>query len=308
METEQKLVKSQPYFTIVVPSYNREKFIARTLQSIQKQSFDDFEVIVVDDCSKDNTVRIIQVFLKDKRFRLIRNPENYERAKSRNIGMRIAQGKFLTLLDSDDLMYPDNLKDAYHFTQDHPECLFFRNFFEMVDESGNVLKKFSTVVHGDDRKKLAKENFISCIGVFTAREIYQNYFFDEDPGIVVSEDWEYWLRVRASYELGTIKKINSAFTEHPNRSMAMFDPLEIEKRKLLVIKKVMKNPATRKIYGKYEAKMKVAAYLFVAVQANIAGFPQIAWKYLQKASKISIWEMMQVRTAIILKNILKSLV
>lgn len=305
MDFEKKYSIAEPYFSIIVPSYNREKFIARTLQSVQDQIFQDFEVIVVDDCSTDNTVEVVQPFLKDKRFKLIQNTENLERSKSRNIGMRNARGKFLTLLDSDDLMYPNCLEDAYKFTIDEPKYLFFRNYFEMVNEEGQSLKKFDKTIKGNEIAKLAKENYISCIGVFTHRDIYKNMFFDEDPRIIVSEDWEYWLRVRANYKLGTIKKLNSAFTEHPNRSIAKFDPIELENRKMIIIEKVLSHEATRKVYAPYEKDMKVAAYLFVAIHANIAGFPKIALAYLKKASQISIFKSIQFRSLVVLKNALK---
>lgn len=307
MELQNRNGGTEPFFSVVVPTYNREKFIERTLRSIQNQTFSDFEVIIVDDCSQDNTIDVIAPFLKDQRFQLIQNPENYERAKSRNRGMNLAKGNFLTLLDSDDLMYENCLLDAHQFATVNREFKFFRNYFEMVDEMGTVLKKFAQSVTENQIAKLAKENFISCIGVFTHREIYKNIFFDEDRRIIVSEDWEYWLRVRAAYKLGTIKKINCAFTQHPNRSMATFDAESIEKRKMLVIAKTLESEETRKVYGRYKKDMHVAALIFVAIQANIAGDPKTAIKYLRRACKISWVKCAQLRFFIALKNALQQL-
>lgn len=306
MQNSSLKADAKPFFTVVVPSYNREDFIGRTLKSIQNQVFSDFEVIVVDDCSTDHTVKKVEPFLNDHRFRLIRNPENFERAKSRNIGMMKAKGKFLTLLDSDDLMYPNCLQDAYGYSNANPEKMFFRNLYEMVDEKGKMLKKFDTVPD-NDIKALAMGNFISCIGVFTHEKLYRNILFDEDRRITVSEDWEYWLRLRSIHPLGTIKKINSAFTEHPRRSISKFDPEEIERRKMLIIDKTLRNEDTAKIYGKYSEEMKLSAFVFIAVQANIAHKPKIALKYLKKAFFTSPLKFIHLRTMIAFKNVFASL-
>ena len=302
MEDEPFYHVDAPYFSVVVPTYNRERFISKTLRSIADQVFQDFEVIVVDDCSTDNTVAEVQPFLKDNRFQLLLNSTNSERAVSRNRGMMAAKGKFLTLLDSDDLMYPYCLQDAYDFSKGHPEYKFFRNYYDIKDREGKLLRVQKKVA-ADYLKLIAKENFLSCIGVFMEREIYARFFFDEDRRIIRSEDWELWLRIMADYKLHTIPKVNSTYTYHSGRSMEKVEPREIEQRKMLVINKTLRNS---KVYQAHELDMKVSAMIFVAVQSNEAKMPKSAFAYLAKASRISFIKSMQFRFFVALKNALQN--
>lgn len=101
-----------PFFSVIIPLFNSEMTIAKTLQSVFQQSFDDFEVIIVDDGSTDKGVIQIQPFLSDKRFCLIKQ-ENEGVSAARNKGAAKAQGEFLAFLDSDDLLTPDWLSDFH---------------------------------------------------------------------------------------------------------------------------------------------------------------------------------------------------
>ena len=91
---------SQPFFSVVIPTYNREKLIGKTLTTVLQQTCQDFEIIIVDNCSTDDTVKVLQPFLADTRIRLHLQEKNYERSRSRNKGMELATGKFLTLKSS----------------------------------------------------------------------------------------------------------------------------------------------------------------------------------------------------------------
>ena len=103
------------FFSIVIPTYNRASLIFETLDSVLSQSYTNYEVIIVDNCSTDNTEELLQPLMLSGKIRYIRNAENKERSYSRNVGLENAKGDFLTLLDSDDFMYPDCLADAQKF-------------------------------------------------------------------------------------------------------------------------------------------------------------------------------------------------
>ncbi len=100
---------SDPYFSIIIPMYNRERFIARAIDSCLKQGFKDFEVIVVDDGSTDRSVKIVED-IKDPRIRLIRHKTNQERLITRNTGARVSKGQWLVWFDSDDELVPEALE------------------------------------------------------------------------------------------------------------------------------------------------------------------------------------------------------
>jgi glycosyltransferase involved in cell wall biosynthesis len=97
-----------PYFSIIIPMYNRERFIARTINCCLKQDFDDFEIIVVDDGSTDRSVSVVEE-IKDPRIKLIRHETNQERLIARNTGARASKGQWLIWFDSDDELVSDAL-------------------------------------------------------------------------------------------------------------------------------------------------------------------------------------------------------
>src|SRR5207253_10171501 len=204
-----------PSFSVVIPTYNRATFIKATLQSVLSQTYPHFETIVIDNCSTDNTEEVLEPFIRAGQIRFIKHEQNFERARSRNTGMCAASGDFVTLLDSDDFMYPNNLADAADYARAHPEIKCFHNLFEYVDSQGHVLRRMPMPSLKNQLKAIANGNFMSCIGDFIHREIYQRYRFDTTAELTGGEDWEFWLRVLADYKVGRIEKINSGILQHP---------------------------------------------------------------------------------------------
>lgn len=110
--------------SIIMPSYNTDSFIEESIQSVLAQSYKDWELIIVDDCSPDNTDDVVKPYLSDERIRYLKNEKNSGAAMSRNRALREAKGKWIAFLDSDDLWMPEKLqkqvrfmeKNGYHFS------------------------------------------------------------------------------------------------------------------------------------------------------------------------------------------------
>lgn len=270
-------------FSVVVPTYNRANLILKTLNSVFEQSFNNYEIIIVDNGSTDNTLELLAPLELENKVKIIRNPINEERSVSRNLGMSAAKGRFLTLLDSDDLMYKDNLKDAYEFIQSNPEIDFFHNLYHLVDTSGNVIYKYTFPTNTTPIKSIANGNFLSCIGVFMAKSIYTNYKFETNPIIIGSEDWELWIRILAKHPLGRINKINSAIVHHPGRSITSYSLESIINRKKFIINQIKSNQDLHKVYHAYLININSWAHLFAASMANSGGMYKEARKYLKIA-------------------------
>ena len=122
--------------SIIVPVYNAERFLYATIESILNQSYSNWELIIVDDCSTDNSRTIINDFLKkDKRIKYFRNSENSKTAITRNNGIKFANGTFLCFLDADDLWDKDKLKKQVDFMLLN-DCAFSFTGYEFADENG----------------------------------------------------------------------------------------------------------------------------------------------------------------------------
>src|SRR5436853_837478 len=174
-------MSQSPFFSIIIPTYNRAALIEATLQSVLEQTYPHYEIIVVDNCSTDNTEELLQPFIRAQQIQFIKHEENYERARSRNTGMSAARGDFVTFLDSDDFMYRTNLADAAEYALAHPECKCFHNLFELVDAERNVIYRYKFPSLKNQTKAITRGNFMSCIGDFIHREIYTQYRFDTRP-------------------------------------------------------------------------------------------------------------------------------
>jgi glycosyltransferase involved in cell wall biosynthesis len=252
------------FFSIVIPTYNRGPFILNTLNSVFQQTFDSYEIIVVDNASTDNTQELLKPLVAEGRIKSIVHDKNYERAKSRNTGQENASGRYLTFLDSDDFMYPGNLMDAFEFVKAKPECKIFHNLYELVDDNQKTIYRFKFRPLINPRRQICEGNFLSCIGVFIHKEIYRSLFWDETPELVGSEDYEFWIRIIARYpNVGRINKVNSGILHHDGRTMNNIQLQSTKNRFDFIIKKVETTPELNAVYHPYINKLKAFRWLFL---------------------------------------------
>lgn len=148
-----------PIFSVIIPTYNSEKFIENTIQSVLDQTFKDFELIIVDDGSKDNTRQIISEFKKkDPRIKTIITPNSGGPATPTNIGINVAQGKYLVFLDHDDSWKKDKLELLYKIYTNNDDIGFILSDVEIYDENENKYTITKAPTHND---KLSNENLLA---------------------------------------------------------------------------------------------------------------------------------------------------
>ena len=133
--------------SIIMPSYNTAEYIAESIQSVLSQSYIDWELIVVDDCSTDNTDEVVKPYLSDERIIYLKNEMNSGAAVSRNRALREAKGKWIAFLDYDDLWTPDKLSKQINFMEEHGYSFTYTNYAEIDTDS----KKNGVTVTGPKR-------------------------------------------------------------------------------------------------------------------------------------------------------------
>ena len=124
--------------SIIMPSYNTANYIGESINSVINQTYKNWELIIVDDCSTDNTDEIVNKFLKDERIKYLKNEKNSGAAISRNKALREAKGRWIAFLDSDDLWVPEKLEKQINFMEKNSHS-FSYTFYEEIDEIGNNL-------------------------------------------------------------------------------------------------------------------------------------------------------------------------
>lgn len=121
--------------SIIMPSYNTTKFISETIESVLAQTYPNLELLIVDDCSTDNTDDVVRQYLSDERIHYIKNDANSGAALSRNRALREAKGKWIAFLDSDDLWLPEKLEKQISFMEKNNYCFSYTNYIEIDEES-----------------------------------------------------------------------------------------------------------------------------------------------------------------------------
>lgn len=129
--------------SVIMPSYNTAKYIGETIKSVQAQTYENWELIIVDDCSTDNTDTAVEPFLSDERIRYLKNSRNSGAAVSRNYALREAKGKWIAFLDSDDLWLPDKLEKQINFMLENGYHFSYTNYVE-IDENSIPNGKYVT--------------------------------------------------------------------------------------------------------------------------------------------------------------------
>ena len=177
--------------SIITPSYNTAKFIRKTIESVQAQTYQNWEMIIVDDCSSDNTDDVVAGYLYDKRIKDIKNKKNFGAAVSRNRALREAQGKWIAFLDSDDLWSPEKLEKQIDFMQKNGYH-FSYSCYEEMNEDG-----YKTGVKVTGPKKITKTGMFNycwpgCLTVMYDRNVVGDIQIKD---IKKNNDYAIWLKV-----------------------------------------------------------------------------------------------------------------
>lgn len=177
--------------SIIMPSYNTARFIKETVESVLAQTYTNWELIIVDDCSTDNTDDVIQGFLYDKRIKYIKNEKNSGAAVSRNRALREAEGRWIAFLDSDDLWEADKLKKQVAFMEDNGYRFSYTNYVE-IDEESNPNGKYVT-----GPKKITKHGMYNYCwpGCLTVMYDAEAVGLIQIADIKKNNDYAMWLKV-----------------------------------------------------------------------------------------------------------------
>ena len=160
-----------PLVSIITPSWNVERLIGETIASVQAQTFSDWELLIADDCSTDNTAAVIQSFAaKDPRVKLIRQPRNGGPALARQAAIEQAQGRFVAFLDSDDLWLPAKLERQIAFAREHRAALSYTGF-RRINEDGSITGRLFTVPPSLTYGQLLKNTSIATLTAMIDRDI-----------------------------------------------------------------------------------------------------------------------------------------
>jgi glycosyltransferase involved in cell wall biosynthesis len=266
-------------FSIIIPTYNRGHVIASTIKSALNQDYKNFEIIVVDDGSSDGTEKIVNSI--NHPSLTYYKKDNAERGAARNFGIDKAKGDYLTFLDSDDILYPDFLKNAQELIlKYHPP--FFHLAYEIKNEHNKVIHKMN-YIRSDSIDFIKRGNYLSCIGVFMRKDIAHDFRFNEDVRLSGSEDWELWIRLIAHFGIKTDTRISASLIQHDERSVNKSDEARLLDRKNLSLDYAFRDKVVREKFGPSLRKIESHMLSYIAIHLAISGNKSRALFYITKA-------------------------
>lgn len=232
-----------PFFSIVIPTFNRAALVERAVKSVLAQSFNDFEVIVVDDGSTDDTKNTLQKFSSDSRFKYIFQ-ENQKESAARNNGVSVASGDYVCFLDSDDVYYPNHLevlKQAIEENQHAPA--FYHTFSDIINERGEVRKKQERYVEAENAIYKVYVNKALPDNVCLPKSIAKNYRFRED--IYNDEDAELFYRIAADFPVISIPVYTVLYYEHGGNTVNHLPSANHYYNRILSLRAYLNNPTVK---------------------------------------------------------------
>lgn len=271
-----------PTFSIIIPTYNRADRIAETIQSVLHQTYDNFELIIVDDGSTDTTQEIVSS-IADARIRYFKK-ENEERAIARNFGIIKSIGEYITFLDSDDMLYPYYFEESLKVikSNNNPEWLHLA--YEIKDEKGKVLRR-ENKRKGDINKSLITGNHLSCIGVFVRNDIIQKHRFNEDPDIIGSEDYLLWMKLASNYSLRYSNRISAYMIQHTERSVDNFNAETLLKRVNKSIDYIIQDHEFQNIFMKSRNRFIANRFFYLALHLLLIKEHKLAMQWFWNGIK-----------------------
>ncbi|GGF68924.1 glycosyltransferase family 2 protein [Wenyingzhuangia marina] len=190
---------TQPLVSIITPCYNSESFIKNTIESVLHQSYKNWEMLITDDGSTDNSVKIIETFIaEDPRIKLFKI-SNAGAAVARNTSIKNAQGTFIAFLDSDDIWLTKKLEKQINFMLINDYSLSFTSY-QRMNEEGTLINEVVKAHHKLNYKNMLSSNKIGCLtAVYNQEKIGKFYM----PLIRKRQDYAFWLSI--------LKKVDFAY-------------------------------------------------------------------------------------------------
>lgn len=182
--------------SIITPVYNAEPFLTETIQCVLDQTYPDWELILIDDASQDQSVSVIESY-RDPRIHLLSLPTNSGAAVARNKGLAYANGQYIAFLDSDDRWTSDKLAKQIAFMQEHGFAFTYTDF-SLMDESGRMIKPAVHIPYSLDYYALLKNTAIACSTVMIDREIVGDFRM---PLVRKGQDTATWLKLMREQNL-----------------------------------------------------------------------------------------------------------
>jgi glycosyltransferase involved in cell wall biosynthesis len=270
---------TNPRVSIVVPAFNREKYLSETIQSVLKQNYSPIELIVLDDGSTDNTVEL----LKSYGNKIIwDHHKNMGEASTVNKGLKMASGEILSVLSSDDILYENTVEEIVDFMITNPKISVVYPDWDKIDEGSRIIQKKIALEY--DFKKMIKWNY--CFpgpGTFFKKEVFINTK-GRDKDFIFLSDYDFWIRAGLNHEFARIPKVLAGFREHSSSASSSGNPKRAEEH-IRVMDKFYSLPGLNKEIQKLKKEAFFAANYYAGCSVGDNQL-KLRRKYLNRSFRL----------------------
>ena len=274
-----------PLVSVVIPTYNRALLIPETITSVLNQSFRDFEIIVVDDGSRDNTQDIVSAFP----VTYIKQ-ENQGLPNARNTGILASSGRYIAILDSDDCLLEQSLEKRVNVLEAHPQVGFAYTHLYTMDENSRITGLYRLPINSSGVRRgitelhdLLYANHIPASSVMIRRSCLDKVGLFNPAFIHGQEDLEMWVRLAAVFDSAYIPEPLLKLRIHTHRMTVQLDLNIIEKNHWNIINTVFQNPVLKPLFIAEKERIYANFYYFMADVANMRKDFPLVRKYTLKA-------------------------
>lgn len=185
-------MENMPLISVVMPLYNAEKFIEKAVKSVEKQSYRNFEIIIIDDCSSDNSLKIaLELAEENENIKVLTNESNMGVSKTRNRGIKEAKGEYIALLDSDDVWNEDKLEKQVSLLLNNDAQIAYCSY-GFINENDQQIKKPFIVPERTNFNKMLIKSVISCSTALIKADLLKENPFDPN---YYHEDYVLWMQL-----------------------------------------------------------------------------------------------------------------
>jgi glycosyltransferase involved in cell wall biosynthesis len=218
-----------PSVSVLMPAYNAEKYIAEAIESILNQTFQDFEFIIVDDCSIDNTLKIIEEYAQqDNRIGCFKNEINLGIAGNRNKLVSLAKGKYIVWQDADDISLPYRLEHQYQFMEKNEEVGICGGWLQFFNNRGNISIRKYKEKDEDVRKTIFRFSPVAQPSAIIRKKVIDEVGF-YDLHYPPAEDLDMSFRIGKNYKFANLQKVVVRYREsHKGATFTQLKTIELK--------------------------------------------------------------------------------
>lgn len=207
---------SNPLVSVIMPVYNVENYVGAAVASVLNQTYGNFELLIVDDCSTDRSIEVVRSF-GDKRIRIIQHDCNRGLAHARNSAISASRGRLLAFLDSDDVTVKHRLAKQTRFMHDHPDIALCGGWIRSMSRDGGIDPRKHRITIDPDavNASLIFTNLFNASTIMMRREAVPDGGFKN----IFAEDYEFLVRVASRYRLGFLREVLTCYRQNPTGIM-----------------------------------------------------------------------------------------